>query len=114
MQQMTKAATVSTTDVGEFTALAATWDRDRDGDRIERGAFANSIRRWQGSGKAIPLHWDHRGAPSDIIGAIDAMSLKETAEGLRVQGRLDLEDSETAREVWRLMRRNAVSLSFGT
>jgi HK97 family phage prohead protease len=34
-------------------------------------------------------------------------------EGLNVQGQLDLEDSATAREVWRSMKNGAMSLSIG-
>src|SRR5215213_11060139 len=34
-------------------------------------------------------------------------------KGLHVAGRLDLQDSEVAREAWRSMRNNAVALSFG-
>ena len=48
-----------------------------------------------------------------MIGYVDPSSLREAAEGLYVKGRLDLEDSEVAREAWRSMRNNAVSLSFG-
>jgi Caudovirus prohead serine protease len=39
--------------------------------------------------------------------------MSETDAGLYVEGQLDLEDSEQAREVWRLVKRNAVGLSFG-
>jgi HK97 family phage prohead protease len=59
------------------------------------------------------LHWDHRGEAHNVIGSIDPMSMRETSEGLRVEGKLDLEDSEVAREAWRSMKANRVSLSFG-
>jgi Caudovirus prohead serine protease len=39
--------------------------------------------------------------------------MSETDAGLYVEGQLDLEDSEQAREVWRLVKRNAIGLSFG-
>ena len=39
--------------------------------------------------------------------------MRETDEGLYVEGRLDLTDSEVAREAWRSMKSNGVALSFG-
>ena len=106
-------AASTVTDQGRFSAIAATWDLDLVGDQIVPGAFAGSIRRWQESGKRLPLHWNHSGEASDVIGWIDPGSLREAAEGLYVKGQLDLEESEVAREAWRSMRNNAVSLSFG-
>jgi HK97 family phage prohead protease len=108
-----KTASRVTTDLGEFSALAATWSQDRDGDQIIRGAFRTSIERWRSSAKRIPLHWNHSADPRDIIGSVEPGSMRETAEGLFVRGRLDLEHSEVAREVWPRMKDNAVSLSFG-
>ena len=106
-----KAAT--TTDRGEFSALAATWSVDREQDQITRGAFAETISMWQMSGKQLPLHWNHSASPEDIVGTVDPASLKETDEGLHVEGKLDLEESERAREIWRSVKSGAISLSFG-
>jgi Caudovirus prohead serine protease len=39
--------------------------------------------------------------------------MRETDAGLHVEVQLDLKDSQQAREVWRLVKRNAVGLSFG-
>jgi HK97 family phage prohead protease len=72
-----------------------------------------TIKRWQESGKRLPLHWNHETGAESIIGAIDARSLRESEEGLYVKGQLDLEESEVARSAWRSMKNNAVSLSFG-
>jgi HK97 family phage prohead protease len=106
-----KATTVS--DLGEFTAIAATWSVDREKDQISPGAFAETISMWQMSDKAIPLHWNHSSDPEDIIGTVDPASMKETSEGLQVNGRLDLEESAKAREIWRSVKSGAISLSFG-
>jgi HK97 family phage prohead protease len=113
MEHMVKAATVTATDLGEFTAIAAAWTVDRQREQIRRGAFADTIARWKASGKRIPVHWDHKGEASNVIGAIDPATMMETAEGLYVEGRLDLDDSDTAREAWRSMKDNRVALSFG-
>jgi HK97 family phage prohead protease len=110
---VTKAATAVTTDLGQFTALAAAWTVDRQGERIARGAFSDTIQRWSSSGKAVPIHWNHKGEASNVIGSVDPASMKETEQGLYVEGQLDIEDSDTAREVWRSVKRGRVSLSFG-
>jgi HK97 family phage prohead protease len=107
------AKATTTTDLGQFTALAATWGVDREKDQITRGAFAETISMWQMSGKQLPLHWNHSASPEDIVGTVDPSSLKETSDGLYVEGRLDLEESERAREIWRSVKSGAVSLSFG-
>jgi HK97 family phage prohead protease len=108
-----KTASRVTTDLGEFSALAATWSEDRDGDQIVRGAFRKSIEHWRSSAKRIPLHWNHSPDPDNIIGSVYPASMRETAEGLFVRGKLDLENSEVARKVWPRMKDSAVSLSFG-
>lgn len=108
-----EAKATTTTDQGSFVALAATYAVDRTNERIVPGAFADTIKAWQKSGKQIPLHWDHMGEAENVIGTIDPASMKETADGLEVKGQLDLEDSQVAREAWRLMKKNAVGLSFG-
>jgi HK97 family phage prohead protease len=114
MEHLTVKAVATATDLGEFTAIAATYDIDRVKDQIAPGAFERTIGQWQASGKKIPFHWNHSGAAKDIIGAIDPAAMREIPdEGLYVEGKLDLQDSEVAREAWRSMKNNAVSLSFG-
>lgn len=103
----------TTTDLGEFTAIAAAYSVDRGNERIIPGAFEATIANWQASGKQIPLHWNHSGEAADIIGTVDPMQMKETDAGLMVSGKLDLKGSEVAKEAWRSMKANALSLSFG-
>jgi Escherichia/Staphylococcus phage prohead protease len=113
MQRIDVKATTVATDLGQFTAIAAAYTVDRQNERIAPGAFTGTIRRSQASGKAIPVHWDHRGEASNVIGSVDPASMRETGEGLYVEGQLDIDDSETAREVWRSVKRGRASLSFG-
>lgn len=108
-----QAKATTTTDAGEFVALAAAYSIDRAGDRIVPGAFSKSIDRWQASGKSVPLHWNHQGEPEDIIGAIDPATMEETELGLKVAGKVDLDGSEKGREAWRSMKAGTMSLSFG-
>jgi uncharacterized protein len=106
------AATTPTTDLGEFQALISTADRDREGDVVMPGAFGASIAEWQASGKQLPLHWDHQGDPEAIVGEVDPQSMVETADGLVVEGALDL-DTEWGKQVWKLIKANRVGFSFG-
>jgi HK97 family phage prohead protease len=101
------------TEQGVFSALAAAYSLDRQNERIIKGAFRDTISRWQGSGKDLPLAWDHGRDARDVIGSINPSSMRETDDGLYVEGQLDLEDSELAREAWRSLKRNRIGLSFG-
>lgn len=111
-QHITLEAKATATDQGEFVAIAAAYSKDRVGDRIVPGAFAKTIDHWRGSGKSIPLHWNHQGEPEDIIGAVDPATVEETKDGLRVAGKLDLSGTK-AKEAWRAMKTGSMSLSFG-
>ena len=108
-----EAKATTTTDRGEFVAIAAAYSVDRVKDRIVPGAFAKTIAHWQGSGKQIPLHWNHQGEPEDIIGTIDPSLMEETDAGLRVAGKIDLDGSTKGREAWRSIKAGSMSLSFG-
>lgn len=113
MKHLTLQAKATVTDQGEFVAIAAAYSVDRVNDRIVPGAFKGTIDRWRGSGKQVPLHWNHQGEPEDIIGTIDPSSMEETDEGLRVAGKIDLDGSTKGREAWRSIKAGAMSLSFG-
>jgi HK97 family phage prohead protease len=102
-----------TTDLGEFSAIAAAYTVDRQGDEIVPGAFAKTIDAWRESGKQIPLHWNHSSRAENIIGSVDPASMREIRQGLYVRGSLDLDGSAVAGEAWRSMKANAVALSFG-
>jgi HK97 family phage prohead protease len=108
-----EAKTTVATERGEFVALAAAWTVDRQGEQIARGAFSKTIARWQASNRDLPVHWNHGGSADAVIGSVFPDLMRETAEGLYVEGRLDLDDSEVAREAWRSMKANRVALSFG-
>jgi HK97 family phage prohead protease len=109
-----EATTRVDSDLGEFAAIAATYDVDRVKDRIRFGAFEKTITRWQECGRRVPLHWDHRGEARNVIGSINPAAMQEIAgAGLYVKGKLDLDDSEVARQAWRSMKDNRVGLSFG-
>lgn len=66
MEHLTVKAVATATDLGEFTAIAATYDIDRVKDQIVPGAFERTIARWEASGKNLPVHWNHSGAAAEI------------------------------------------------
>ena len=113
MNHVTVKAAAVATDLGEFTAVAAAWTVDRQGDQIVPGAFRHTIERWRGSGKLLPLHYNHGTAADHIIGHVRPDTMVETDEGLVVEGQLDLEGSDLAREAWRSVKNGVMSLSFG-
>lgn len=80
-----------------FAGYAAVFDRvDRGGDVVRAGAFGAAP-------AAVPLLWQHRGAP---VGTIERIA--PDSRGLRVIGRIDDPRLET------LVRSGAVAgLSFG-
>ena len=99
---------------GEFIALAAVFDNiDSYGDRIIRGAFAETLEQWSSSGDPIPVIWQHNWSdPNAHIGYV--LEAKETDEGLWYKGKLDIEDNPFALQVYRLMKgRRVTQQSFG-
>ena len=64
----------------------------RSGERVIKGAFAETIRRWREAGQDIPLVWDHGRDAHDVIGSIDSSTMEERDAGLYVEGTLDIED----------------------
>jgi len=68
-----------------FAGYAALFGRrDRGGDVIAAGAFAESLRRRLGAGEVLPILWQHD--PARPIGMVEHVS--EDARGLRVVGRV--------------------------
>ncbi|WP_448665159.1 HK97 family phage prohead protease [Sphingomonas sp. CJ20] len=79
-----------------FAGYASVFDvADRGGDVVRRGAFARA--------GAVPLLWQHRGAP---VGVIER--LEEDSRGLRVIGRVDRPELAAL-----VLARAVTGLSFG-
>lgn len=103
------ATTETTDDLGEFVALASVFGNvDRGGDVVQPGAFTRSIEDWKGTGRRVPLHYNHD--PDEIIGDIDEM--RETDEGLEVSGHIDL-DEKLGQKIWKSLKRGRIGFSFG-
>jgi uncharacterized protein len=104
-----KAATDSP---GEFTAVVSVFNNiDLQGDRVVPGAFKNSLAKWAASGDPIPVIWSHDWQdPFAHIGFVT--NAAETAEGLQITGKNDL-DKPFAKQVHDLLvSRRVTQMSF--
>jgi HK97 family phage prohead protease len=93
-------------------ALVSTWDIvDFQGDRVRRGAFANSIADWETSGDKLPFLWAHEWSdPFAHLGVVTSM--RETDRGLEIEAEI-LDDNEFAQQVKRLIgQRRVTQYSF--
>jgi HK97 family phage prohead protease len=93
---------------GEFIALAAVFGNiDSYGERIQPGAFTQTLADWEAKGDPIPIIWQHNWAdPEAHIGYV--LAIEETDEGLLYKGVLDL-DEPFAAKVYRLMKGRRVT-----
>lgn len=98
---------------GEFVAVASVIGNvDRYGDRVNAGAFDDTLAAWKASGDPIPVIWMHMWSNPDAhIGAVDAIEADDTR--LVYKGIVDL-DNPFAAQVYRLMKaRRVTQQSFG-
>lgn len=93
---------------GEFEAIVAVFgNKDLAGDRIVKGAFADSLKAWEAKGRPIPVVFSHMWQDLDAhIGEVT--EAKETDEGLYVKAQLDMGDPSAAK-VFRLMQRGTIA-----
>lgn len=99
---------------GEFVVYPSTFTREPDsyGDVVAKGAFADTIREWQESGRSLPGLYGHRlDDPSMFVA--HAITMGEDEHGWWVRGAFDLEDNPTAQQVYRLVKGGRIAeLSF--
>lgn len=89
---------------GTVEGYAATFDRipDSYGDIIAKGAFADSLKAWEGTGKPIPLLYGHNtDEPMLNIGRV--VEAREDDRGLFVRAEFDA-DNEKAQYVRKLVK----------
>jgi HK97 family phage prohead protease len=99
-------------DDGVFEAIVSVFGNvDSYGDRVVKGAFADTLAEWEASGDPIPVYWSHRMDDPDFnIGHV--LEAKETDEGLWVKAQIDLEGPK-AQQVYRLLKgRRVTQFSF--
>lgn len=82
---------------------------DQGGDVVMAGAYARSLKRLKGEGRAVKMLWQHD--PAQPIGVWDEIA--EDGRGLRVRGRI-LTEVEKGREAAALVAAGAIDgLSIG-
>lgn len=99
---------------GEFVALAAVFGNvDSYGERVIKGAFAETLEAWAAKGDPIPVIWYH--AWTDAYAHIGYVEwARETDDGLLYKGVLDIADNPLAAQIYRLMKgRRITQQSFG-
>ena len=107
MEKHIKAAGPATVDGGMVKGYAATFVREPDsyGDVIAKGAFEESVARWDrlaAEGKRIPLLYGHNmDDPFHNIGSV--VSAKEDEYGLLIEAEFD-PDNETAQYARKLVQ----------
>jgi HK97 family phage prohead protease len=93
---------------GKFSGYASLYDEiDLGGDVVRKGAFAKTVRE----SKSVPILWQH-----DSREVIGMGALKDTKDGLMIEGELDMEDS-VAVKAHRKMKRGMIrglSIGFNT
>lgn len=98
-------------DAGEFEGHASTFGNvDQGGDLVEPGAFADGLSKAAKEGRAIPMLWQHD--QREPIGVWTEIA--EDRKGLRVKGRLLIEDDPLARRAYAHLKAGSMrGLSIG-
>ncbi|TLF52020.1 HK97 family phage prohead protease [Nocardia cyriacigeorgica] len=94
---------------GEFIGYASVFGNvDAHGDIVQRGAFSKAL----SSGATVPLIWEHKADdPRNFVGEV--VTAEETAEGLQIKGRFDLESDFGAAAYRQVKGRRVNGLSIG-
>jgi hypothetical protein len=101
---------VNAGDTGAFKALG---DMRAGADRIAKGAFARTIKRWQDSGEQIPLFWLETPSFPYPVGTVDPATLSDPGMFAPFFGGsidLDGEHRAVARHAWAAVKANGVDL----
>ncbi|ATD69188.1 MULTISPECIES: HK97 family phage prohead protease [Gordonia] len=96
-------------DEGTFEGYASVFDNvDSAGDIVRRGAFTKAL----GADQVVPLLWEHQAHdPRAFVGEV--VEARETAEGLAIKGRFDLDTEQGAAAYRQVKGRRVTGLSIG-
>jgi HK97 family phage prohead protease len=97
---------------GTFEGYGSVFGGDPDsyGEIVAKGAFLESLKELKEKGRIVPVLWQHRS--SEPIGVYE--SIEEDDHGLKVRGRLLINDVAQAKEAYALLKAGAVTgLSIG-
>jgi HK97 family phage prohead protease len=107
-----KAAAIAGVDQGTFTAVISTERPDREKDIVPATSMVRALRSWDGTGKRVPLAWNHSGRAEDIIGHVDPASVKAENGEVIASGWAD-QSTPQGREAWRLIKSGTIGFSSG-
>lgn len=99
-------------DDGSFTGYGSVFGGEPDsyGELVAKGAFVESLAELAEKGRVVPVLWQHRS--TEPIGVYT--EIVEDAHGLKVTGKLLIDDVAQAREAYALLKAGAVTgLSIG-
>lgn len=96
---------------GEVEFYAAKFGNvDLVGDRMIKGAFADTLKAWREKDAPIPVIFSHDWSnPFSIIGEADPSDVVEDDAGLLVKAHLDINDNPTAKQVWTQMAKKRIN-----
>ena len=100
---------------GTISGYASTWDRvpDAYGDIVKKGAFAESLKKYEDSGRAIPLLWAHQ--MNDLKSYIGTASAHEDDRGLFFTAKFDnTEEAQRVRQLYKDGRLAKFSFAYNT
>jgi HK97 family phage prohead protease len=89
---------------GEFEAIVSVFNTvDSVGDVVMPGAFKNTLSGFAEKSAPVPIVWSHDWSdPFSHIGY--SMSAEEVDAGLKIRGKLDIENNPKAAQVYRLLK----------
>lgn len=96
---------------GQFKAIVSVFDnRDSYGDIIRKGAFTDTLKAWEASGRKIPVIWAHDWAdPFSHIGTV--LKATETDRGLEIVGEITADEQASnpkASQIYRLLKEGRI------
>lgn len=96
-----------------ITAYASTFDREPDsyGDVVAKGAFADSLKKWDESGMRIPLLYGHRtDDPMMNLGGV--VEAKEDEIGLLITAEFDMDNPNAVKARRDVIAKTLCKMSF--
>jgi HK97 family phage prohead protease len=104
---------------GVFSGYGAiTGNVDAGGDKLERGAFKDTLREWEEKGKYPPMLLQHGGGwlggADDMLPVGKWTSMEENSKGLKVEGELFAMSTERGQYIYEGLKAGALDgLSIG-
>lgn len=92
--------------IGLIKGYAATFDKDRQNDRIVKGAFNKTIEFHRTRKRPIRMQWQH--SIYELIGGFDPFKAVEDDRGLYVEGDINLE-TQRGREAYALAKQGVLT-----